>query len=169
MFYVPWTAILAKMLAHIEGGVGILCFCQIIAGTCNVLLTAYPAGWWLIAAFRLDRSPEIIQLLTDIGWLQFLGVITPYYFVVISLTIGALCDRDENPLFPRWVGYFNGWFLVTLIPLNIIFLFKTGPFAWNGIFGFYLPFVVFWVWFMVMMPSLNRAIKILNESGRLQS
>ena len=75
MFYVPWTAILAKLMARAEGGPGILTYCQIIAGGANVLLTAYPAGWWLTASFRLDRDPHLVQLLNDIGWLQFLGVI----------------------------------------------------------------------------------------------
>src|ERR1700745_2728747 len=52
MFYVPWTAILAKLIMRVEGGPGILTFCQIIAGACNVLLTAYPTGYWLIGSFR---------------------------------------------------------------------------------------------------------------------
>lgn len=159
MFYVPWTAILAKTLARIEGSPGVLCFCQIIAGTTNVLLTAYPAGWWLIASFRLDRPEEIVLLLNDIGWLQFLGVIAPFYFVVVTLIVGSLLDRHGDPLIPRWVGYFNLWFLITLFPLNVIFFFKSGPFAWNGLFGFYLPFVVFWCWFLVMMPCLLKTLK----------
>jgi len=168
MFYVPWTAILAKMLSHIEGGAGILTYSQIISGTTNVLLTAYPAGWWLIASFRLDRDPQLMVLLNDIGWLQFLGVITPFYFVVITLIIGSLADESEDPLFPRWVGYFNSWFLVTLIPLNIIYFFKSGPFAWNGIFGFYLPFIIFWFWFVVMTHYLRKAVVTLHAKDELQ-
>ena len=163
MFYVSWTAVLAKMLARIEGGPGILTYCQIIAGCCNVLLTAYPAGWWLIASFRIDRDPEIVQLLNDIGWSQFLGVITPYYFVVISIIYAAFADEDKNPIIPRWVGYFNLWFLLSLVPLNIIFFFHDGPFAWNGLFGFYLPFIIFWIWFIVMTHTIRRSIHRIAE------
>lgn len=158
MFYVPWTAILAKMLARVEGGAGILTYCQVIAGCTNVLLTAYPAGWWLIASFRPGRSPELIQLLNDIAWLQFLGVIAPFYFVVISIAYAAFADDDPNPIIPRWVGYFNVWFELTLLPLSIIFLFHHGPFAWNGIFGFYLPFCVFWIWFIVMTTIIRKSL-----------
>jgi len=163
MFWVPWTAILAKLLARIEGGPGILTYCMLISGGANLLLTAYPAGWWLTASFRLDRDPQIVQLLNDIAWLQFLGVIAPYYFCVISIAWGALADDSENPLLPRWVGYFNLWFLLTLIPLSIIFFFKTGPFAWNGIFGFYLPFCIFWIWFFVMTYAVRKAIPRIDE------
>jgi len=74
MFYVPWTAMLAKLIAAVEGKPGILTFCQIIAGCTNVLLTAYPAGWWLTASFRSDRDPRLVQLLNDVAWLQFLDV-----------------------------------------------------------------------------------------------
>jgi hypothetical protein len=163
MFYVPWTAILAKLVGRAEGRPGILCYCQIIAGCANLLLTAYPAGWWLIASFRPDRNPELIQLLNDIAWLQFLGVITPFYFVVISIIYAAFLDRDPDPIIPRWVGYFNLWFLITLLPLNIIFFFHAGVFAWNGLFGFYLPFVVFWVWFLVMTHAIRRALPRLDD------
>ena len=165
MFYVPWTAILAKLIAGVEGRVGLLTMCQLIAGTTNVLLTAYPAGWWLTAAFRGDRSPDLILLLNDIAWLQFLGVIAPFYFVVLSLIYASFADSDPDPLIPRWVGWFNVFFMLDLIPLSIIFFFKTGPFAWNGLFGFYLPFATFWVWFFVMTYTIRKALPRLAEVG----
>jgi hypothetical protein len=164
MFYVPWTAILAKLIMRVEGRAGILTYCQIIAGCCNVLLTAYPGGWWLVAAYRPERSAELVQLLNDISWSQFLGVISPFYFVPLSIAYAAFADSgDEAPIIPRWVGWFNLWFFSTLIPLSIIFWFHSGPFAWNGIFGFYLPFSIFWVWFFVMTITIRRALPRLDD------
>jgi hypothetical protein len=167
MFFVPWTAVIAQILARVEGKFGILAMSQVMAGCANLLLTAYPGGWWLIAAFRPERNPEITQMLHDTAWLQFLGVITPYYFVVISIIAAAFLDESEEPLIEKWVGYFNAWFLLTLIPLNIIFFFKSGPFALNGVFGFYLPFIIFWVWFVVMFFALSKAINRLYARGEL--
>ena len=164
MFYVPWTAVLAKLIMRVEGRAGILTFCQIIAGCCNVLLTAYPGGWWLIAAYRPERSAEIVQLLNDISWSQFLGVISPFYFVPLSIAYAAFADSGEDPVIPRWVGWFNLWFFTTLIPLSIIFWFHSGPFAWNGIFGFYLPFSIFWVWFIVMTITIRRSLHRLEDN-----
>lgn len=46
---------------------------------------------------------------------------------------------------------------VDVIPLSFIFFFKSGSFAWNGIFGFYRPFVTFWIWFVVMTYRPPRA------------
>ena len=163
MLYVPWTAILAKMIMRVEGKAGILTYCQIIAGCTNVLLTAYPTGYWLLGSFRPDRNPELIQLINDISWSQFLGVITPFYFVPISIAIAAFLDEDPNPIIPRWVGWFNIWFELSLLPLVVIFWFHAGPFAWNGIFGFYLPFSIFFIWFFVMTWVIRRSLHRLDE------
>ncbi|HEX5805453.1 MAG TPA: hypothetical protein VFY31_03825 [Macromonas sp.] len=163
MFYVPWTAILAKLVMRVEGKAGILTYCMVIAGCTNVLLTAYPTGYWLLGTFRPDRDPALIQLINDISWSQFLGVITPFYFVPISIAYAALADKDPNPLIPRWVGWFNIWFELSLIPLVVIFWFHTGPFAWNGLFGFYLPFFIFFLWFFVMTWTIRRSLHRLDE------
>ncbi len=163
MLYVPWTAILAKLIMRVEGKAGILTYCQVIAGCTNVLLTAYPTGYWMLGSFRPERSPELIQLINDISWTQFLGVITPFYFVPISIAIAAFLDEDPDPIIPRWVGWFNVWFELSLLPLVVIFWFHHGPFAWNGIFGFYLPFSVFFVWFFVMTWTIRRSIHRLDE------
>lgn len=163
MLYVPWTAILARMIMSVEGKAGILTYCQLIAGACNVLLTAYPTGYWMLGSFRPGRNPELIQLINDISWSQFLGVITPFYFVPISIAIASFLDEDMDPIIPRWVGWFNIWFELSLLPLVVIFWFQHGPFAWNGIFGFYLPFSIFFIWFFVMTWTLRRSLHRLNE------
>ena len=60
---------------------------------------------------------------------------------------------------------FNLFFMMDLIPLSIIFLFHEGPFAWNGIFGFYLPFATFWVWFIVMTHTIRKSVHRIAETG----
>lgn len=39
-------------------------------------------------------------------------------------------------VFRRWVGYLNIWAALLLAPAVLIYFFKTGPFAWNGILVF---------------------------------
>jgi uncharacterized protein (DUF983 family) len=45
------------------------------------------------------------------------------------------------------------------VPGVMCLLFKTGPFAWNGLFVFWIPLAVFGSWFVVMSLLLLRAIK----------
>ena len=56
-------------------------------------------GWWLMAAYRPERSAEIVQLLNDISWSQFLGVISPFYFVPLSIAYRCVrrCTRSSRP------------------------------------------------------------------------
>ena len=44
------------------------------------------------------------------------------------------------------------------------FFFKSGPFAWNGLFGFYLPFATFWIWFFVMTYTIRRSLHRLDDA-----
>jgi hypothetical protein len=163
MFYVPWTAMLAKLIAAVEGKPGILTYCQIIAGCTNVLLTAYPAGWWLTASFRSDRDPQIVQLLNDIAWLQFLGVIAPFYFVVISIIYASLADKTPTPIIPRWVGVVQRVLHARPDTAEHHLLLQDRAVRLNGLFGFYLPFAAFWIWFFVMTYTIRRSLHRLDD------
>lgn len=69
----PFTAILARYIARIEGSPGVLTYSVIMGGGGNMVLTFYPAIFWLVAAFRPDRPPDLIYLLNDWAWLQLIG------------------------------------------------------------------------------------------------
>ena len=36
--------------------------------------------------------------------------------------------------------------------------FKTGPFAWNGMFSFWIPGTLFFAWYVVMLVTISKAI-----------
>jgi hypothetical protein len=158
MFYVPFTAVVAQQIARIEGGIGVLTISQVMGGVGNVFLTFYPAIWWVVASFRPERAVELTQLINDAAWLQFVGGLTPFLPILVTIAIASLADDSEHPAFPRWCGYFNLWAFVLFLPTQLIFFFKTGPFAWNGILAFWIPLTVFTLWFIVMFTVLRKAI-----------
>jgi hypothetical protein len=120
--------------------------------------------WWLIAAFRPDRPPEITQMLDDTAWLQWVGGLTIYYPAVLTVAVAAFLDKSKEPAFPRWFGYLSFWMAIVLLPGQAIFLFKTGVFAWNGLFSFWLAFAAFGAWFPIAFWLLRRAV--LRLEGR---
>ncbi len=67
--------------------------------------------------------------------------------------------QHEQPIFPRWVGYFNIWVAVLFIPGGLLTFFKTGPVAWNGLLAFWMPVVVFFAWYIVMFFVLRTVIR----------
>ena len=74
------------------------------------------------------------------------------------IAVAVLTDDTGNPVYPRWVGYVNIWAGLLYIPGGIILFFKTGPFAWDGILGLYIPFIAFFLWILVMTWAMIRNI-----------
>jgi hypothetical protein len=44
------------------------------------------------------------------------------------------------------------------IPGGLLTFFKIGPFAWNGLFVWWIPFLVFFTWYLLMFYMLRIAI-----------
>jgi hypothetical protein len=160
-----FVAVIAVQMRRIEGRHGVLTIAQISSGTVGVVVFLIATVCWTVAAFRPDRSPELILLLNDFGWICFL--MTFAVFVAQDFVIGfaILGDKNEQPIFPRWLGYFNLWVGVTFIPGGLLTFFKTGPFAWNGLFVWWVPFVVFFTWYIVMFIMLRSAIIRENKQS----
>jgi hypothetical protein len=160
--FLPLGATVAFFISRIEGFFGPLSILQVMGTICAAVLTFYPPMWWLIAAFRPERSAELTAMLNDAGWLQWVGGLTIYYPSIVSISIAAFMDRSVYPVFPRWFGYANLWLFLLLLPGQLIFFFKMGPFAWNGLIAFYLAFSAFAAWFPVTFFLLRKAIRGLE-------
>ena len=155
----PLGATVAYFIRRVERFVGPLTLLQVMGAVGMAVLTFLPAMWWLIALFRPDRNAEITRTLSDAGWLQWVGGLTIYYPTIITMAIAAFIDKSPRPYFPRWFGYLNVWLVVLLLPGQMIFFFKTGPLAWNGLIAFYLAFVAFGLWFPAAFYVLRNAVK----------
>ena len=162
---IPFTAVMSQYIARIEDGAGVLTYSFLLGAAGNMVLTFYPAIWWLVAAFRPERSQELIYLMNDMAWLQFLGGVTLYLAMPFAVAVTAFCDKSANPVFPRWSGFVNIWLVVILIPDQLLFFFHTGPFAWNGLFGLWLPVAGFSGFWLVNFYCLRKAI--LRERANL--
>lgn len=155
----PFTAILARYIARIEGSPGVLTYSVIMGGGGNMVLTFYPAIFWLVAAFRPDRPPDLIYLLNDWAWLQLIGGATIFWTMPLGMAIAALCDGSADPVFPRWSAYASIWIFFAILPDQLLFFFHTGPFAWNGIFGIWIPLGAFGGWFALTSYLMIRAMR----------
>jgi hypothetical protein len=73
--FIPFTATMADYVARHEGRTGPLTRTMTMAGYENAMLTFYPPLWWIANTWRSnERSADVIYLLNDIAWLQFIGV-----------------------------------------------------------------------------------------------
>lgn len=164
MMAMPLGATVAYFISRIEGFVGPLTMLSVMGAVGMAVLTLYPPLWWLIAAFRPDRSAEMTLMLSDASWLQWVGGLTIYLPVPICIAIASFLDKSATPAFPRWFGYANLWLVLLLLPGQGVFFFKTGPFAWNGLLAFWLAFSAFGLWFPVAFYVLRKAIIKVESS-----
>jgi hypothetical protein len=154
----PFSAVIAAQMVRIEGTFPVWSYTQLAAGAGTVLTLAFPFLFWAVAAFRPDRGADLILLLDDLAWIPFAAMTVPFLMIPICVAIVGFMDTSEHPVFPRWACYFNLWADFLILPGGLAIFFKTGPFAWNGLFGIYIPLITFGIWFGVMTFLLTRAI-----------
>lgn len=156
---VPFAAVISTQMRRIEGGGGPLAQTQVVSAGLLSMEFIVPIMVWQTAAFRFDaESARIIQMLNDMGWLMFVAVISSVIVQIVSFGIAILIDERENPIFPRWSGYFMLWVALLLAPTSLCVFFKDGPFAWNGLFAFWIPLTAYAAWMLVTFYLLRRAI-----------
>jgi hypothetical protein len=156
---VPFCCAIAAQMRRMEGVRSVLAESQLVSGGLLCVEFLFPFAIWQTMLYRLDEwDPETVQMLNDMGWLMFLGIISSACIQVASIGVAILLDESAKPVFPRWAGYFNIWTSFVWVPAAIIVFFKDGAFAWNGLFSWWIPLTLFGVWFAVMVTLLLRAI-----------
>lgn len=166
---VPFAVAISGQLKRIDGGRA-LADVQMVSCALLSLEFITPIGVWMAAAFRFDaRSADDTQLLNDLGWILFMTVIWSLWVQLLAIGAAILVDRRAEPIMPRWLGYLNLWVAVLIIPAGLVLFFKSGPFAWNGVVGFFVPLTAFVIWTACMTltvhKNLNRQIAEGTEPG----
>lgn len=158
-FWMPWQVVLTLQIRRMELGFGPLSLINLTAGALGVIVVALPPAIWLAAAFRPEtRSPGDVQLLHDLGCLIFVGMAS--FVLIQNLVIGIAILRDQAAprVLPRWAGYLNLWTVPLLVPGFAVYVFRSGPLAWNGIFTWWVPVGAFGGWFIVMLALMFKAV-----------
>jgi hypothetical protein len=115
--------------------------------------------FWLIAAFRPDRSPDLTLLLNDLAWITFTCGVPFLIALCAFLALAIAYDDQDVPVFPRWVAWFNVAIAVVLVPAGFAGLTLTGPFAWDGFVSFWLRNIAIALWIVVMAFALRQALE----------
>jgi len=157
-FTAPFGAVISVYLRKIspDGGYSYL---QLIGAATGVVAILVPTFMFAAEAFRPDRPAEIQQAINDLAWIPFVMNYPPALMQTMAVGFATLEQKGENPLFPRWFGYYNLWTGFLFLPGGLILWFKHGAFAWNGALAFWLVAVAFGAWFIVTCLILLRAIK----------
>jgi len=127
-----------------------LAFTQLICGLIALALPMITIMLYATLVFRTGRGPEDILFFSDFAWLLLVAAAPPPTIQTLTIGWAVLSDRSEPRVFPRWLGFFCIWVGILFTPGMFAIFFKTGPFAWDGVLAFWLPFAVFFAWLGVM-------------------
>jgi len=162
----PWSAVIAIHTSRIEGRFPVLSVTQLLCSIWSFGGLFGAVVPFVAAVFRPDRPAEIIYMLDDQGWIWTVMIGSAAVMQGFAIGLAMLSDSSAFPVFPRWLGYFNCWVGILLIPGCMVPFFTTGPFAWNGLFAFWVPLTMFSVWIFVDCWAILRVIDAEQVEAR---
>lgn len=158
-FMVPLALVISTQMMRIEKGWPIWSVLQFAGGCLMSMFLIFPPLIWGVAAFSPDRPAEITLAIHELGSLTLVTTDQYFIFQFVAIAVVSLtAAHDAMSPFPRWYGYYTIWtaFMFELGAFG--FIPRTGPFAWNGLFVFWIPLTVFCLWICVTSAMLLRAI-----------
>lgn len=158
IFYPMFTSVISGQMKRIPNLSSTITYTQLACGAFASITFLLPAILFLVTSFRPERNPELTLLMNDFSWIMLVIPWMPFMPQNFAFAFAILSDTQKNPLFPRWLGYLNIWAPISFTPGIFLPFFKSGPFAWDGLFVLWLPGAIFIVWFILTAIMLTRAI-----------
>jgi hypothetical protein len=155
---IPVLMLIVERMRGMAHRTPVLRYCVIgVAGAAPIAFLTSTV-FWLIAAFRPDRSPDLTLLCNDLAWITFTCGVPFLIALCAFLALAIAYDDQEEPVFPRWVARFNVVTAIVLVPAGFAGLTTSGPFAWDGLVSFWVRNVAIALWIVVMAVALRLAM-----------
>ncbi len=155
---VPFFMLIVVQMKRMAAPSHVFAYSYLSAVATGATLFAVADLFWLIAAFRPDRNPDLIQLLNDMAWIVFTAPVGMFIAANICLALAIYLDPHPHPIFSRWIGHFNLAVAALVTPAACSAVIRTGPLAWNGFVSFWLRIGTFGIYLIVMFFALRSAI-----------
>jgi hypothetical protein len=155
---IPILMLLVERMRGMAHRTPVLRYCVIgVAGAAPIAFLTSTV-FWLVAAFRPDRSPDLTLLCNDLAWITFTCAVPFLIALCVFVAVSIAYDGQEQPVFPRWVAQFNVVIAIALVPAGFAGLTMNGVFAWNGFVSFWVKNVAIALWIIVMAFALKQAM-----------
>ncbi|HKP40502.1 hypothetical protein [Mycobacterium sp.] len=164
---IPIVMLLATQIRRMAHRTPILSYSLIACAGGPPSLFLIANMFWLLAAFRPERAPELTQLFNDLAWVTF-TILVPYLIAQsVLLALAVYWDRQAQPVFRPWVAHFNLLIAVALTPAAFTALAFTGPVAWDGLLSFWVKNIAIAIWIIVMGIVLGQTIRRQRAEDRV--
>jgi hypothetical protein len=155
---IPILMLLVMQIRRMAHRTPILSYCMLGCAAGGPTLFLIANLFWLLAAFRPERNPELTQLFNDLAWVTFATGVPFLIAQSVILAMAIYLDRQSRPVFKPWVAHFNLVVAAALAPAAFTGLALGGPMAWDGALPFWVKNIAIAVWIVVMGVVLGQAI-----------
>jgi hypothetical protein len=155
---IPFLTLIVMQIRRMAHQTPIFAYCYLGCVTCGPALFCMADIFWITAAFRPERDPQLILLFNDLAWVTFIGQVGFMVAQCVFLSVAIYLDRQAKPIFKPWVAHFNLLIAAALTPASFTALAMTGPLAWDGLLSFWLRNIAFTLWIVVMGFVLGEMI-----------
>ncbi len=153
----PFVAALSAEMRRMEGSYAPLSYTQLIGGALSSAPYFIGSVIMASAAFRVDRSPEVLMALNDLVWLFLMLPFGNNIMQLLPLAALTLGSKAPKPRLPRWLGYLSLLVALVFIPCVLILYHKSGPLAWDGAVPFWAGLAGHGVWTLAITFVLVKA------------
>jgi len=164
----PFFMVIVYQMKRMATPTQVLAYAYLSAAVSGATLIALADLFWLVAAFRPDRDPQITQLLNDLAWITFTVPVGMIIAQMATLALAIRLDDQPRPVFPRWVAAFNIAIAVAVAPSAFAAVFHTGPLAWNGAVSFWLRVAAYVLYVAVMFFVVRGVVRRQHQEEREQ-
>jgi hypothetical protein len=160
---IPVIMLLVMQMRRMAHRTPILSYCMLACAAGGPALFLIANLFWLLAAFRPERAPELTQMYNDLAWVTF-TIQVPYLIMQsVLLALAIYWDRQDRPVFKPWVAHFNLVVAAALAPAAFTGLALGGPMAWDGLLPFWVKNITIAVWIVVMGVVIGQTIRRQRE------
>lgn len=155
---VPFFMVIVVQIKRMATPTAVFAYSYLAAISTGATMFAIADIFWLVAAFRPERDPQLIMVLNDFAWLIF---VAPVGFMVVANLVLALSiwlDSGPQPVFGRWVAWMSVAVAAAMTPAVGAVIVRSGPFAWDGAVSFWLRWVAFAVYLAAMFVAVRGAL-----------
>jgi len=147
---IPFLTLIVGQIGRMAHRTPILKYCYLGCLTGGPTLFFIADLFWLLAAFRPERPPELTQMFNDLAWITFIGQVGFLIGQCVFLALAIYLNRQPRPVFRPWVAHFNLLIAAALAPASFVALALTGPIAWDGLLSFWVRNAAIALWIVVM-------------------
>lgn len=155
---VAFLTLITMQIRRMAHRTPILAYCYLGCSTGGPVLFFLADLFWLLAAFRPERDPQLTLLFNDLAWISFTGQVGFMVGQCVFLALAIFLDRQQHPVFQRWVAHFNLAIAAAIAPAAFVATALSGPLAWDGLWSFWVRNGAIALWLVVMTVVIGKAL-----------